>query len=293
MKLLLMRNKKWIVLFLIPSVIGYMIFSLIPMIATVYLGFSSWDIISGKPEMIGLSNYIKIFTTKEFYQVMLNTLKYIVIYIPLMVVTSMFIAGLFNTDVKSVGVFRVLLFIPVLTSWVAGAMIWRTVLSSQYGLVNNFLAVFGIAGPGWLTDPKWSMVSIALVSVWKDIGFFSLIIFGGLRNINPSIIEAARVDGANRVNVFRYITFPMVTPTLFFVLVTAIINSFQLFPQVMVMTQGGPLGSTQVMVERIYTYGFKYYQMGYAAALALMLFAMIMLITLIQMKLQKKWVYYE
>ncbi len=293
MKLLLMRNKKWIVLFLIPSVIGYMIFSLIPMIATVYLGFSSWDIISGKPEMIGLSNYIKIFTTKEFYQVMLNTLKYIVIYIPLMVVTSMFIAGLFNTDVKSVGVFRVLLFIPVLTSWVAGAMIWRTVLSSQYGLVNNFLAVFGITGPGWLTDPKWSMVSIALVSVWKDIGFFSLIIFGGLRNINPSIIEAARVDGANRVNVFRYITFPMVTPTLFFVLVTAIINSFQLFPQVMVMTQGGPLGSTQVMVERIYTYGFKYYQMGYAAALALMLFAMIMLITLIQMKLQKKWVYYE
>jgi multiple sugar transport system permease protein len=293
MKLLLIRNKKWIVLFLIPSVIGYVVFSLIPMISTVYLGFSSWDVISGKPEIVGMSNYLKIFSTKEFYQVLGNTLKYIIIYIPLMLLTSMLIASLFNTDVKAVSFFRVLLFIPVLTSWVAGAMIWRTVLSSQYGLVNNFLKLLGITGPGWLTDPKWAIVSIALVSVWKDIGFFSLIIFGGLRNINHSIIEASKVDGANRLNVFRYITFPMVTPTLFFVLVTAIINSFQLFPQVMVMTQGGPLGSTQVMVERIYTYGFKYYQMGYAAALALLLFIIIMVITLIQMKLQKKWVYYE
>lgn len=293
MKLLLIKNKKWIFLFLIPSVLGYFIFSLIPMISTVYLSFSSWDIIGGSPEIIGFDNYIRIFTTKEFYKVLGNTFKYIVTYIPLMMILSFIVASLFNTDVKGVSFFRILLFIPVLTSWVAGAMIWRTALSSQYGLVNSILKIVGIIGPNWLNDPKWAMISVSLVSVWKDLGFFSLIIFGGLRGIDRSIIEASKVDGANRIQIFRHITFPMVTPTLFFVLVTAIINSFQLFPQVMVMTQGGPFGSTQVMVERIYTYGFRYYQMGYATALAVSLFAIILLITLIQMKLQKKWVYYE
>ncbi len=263
------------------------------MISTVYLSLTSWDIISGSPEIIGLDNFIQVFTTQEFYNVMGNTFKYIIIYIPLMVISSLFIASLFNTDTKGVSVFRVLLFIPVLTSWVAGAMIWRTALSTQYGLVNNILKMFGIMGPGWLTDTKWSMISIALVSVWKDLGFFSLILFGGLRGIDKSILEAAKVDGANSWQVFKSITFPMVTPTLFFVLITAVINSFQLFPQVMVMTEGGPLGSTQVMVERIYNYGFRYYQMGYAAALAVILFVIILVITLIQMKLQKKWVYYE
>lgn len=293
MKLFLTKNSKWVTLFLLPSVIGYLIFSLIPMLSTVFLSLTSWDIISGSPEVIGFSNYIQVFTTKEFYIIMMNTFKYIIIYIPLMIVSSLFIASMFNTDVKGVSIFRVLLFIPVLTSWVAGAMIWRTALSTQYGLVNNILDMFAITGPGWLTDVKWSMVSIALVSVWKDLGFFSLILFGGLRGIDKSMLEAARVDGANSWQVFRKITLPMVTPTLFFVLITSIINSFQLFPQVMVMTQGGPLGSTQVMVERIYNYGFRYYQMGYAATLAVILFIVIMSITLLQIKLQKKWVYYE
>jgi len=293
MKLFLTRNYKWVLIFLIPSILGYIIFSLIPMLSTVYLSLTSWDIISGAPEINGIDNYINLFKSKEFYNVLGNTFKYIIIYIPLMVISSLFVASLFNTDVKGVSFFRVLLFIPVLTSWVAGAMIWRTALSTQYGLVNNILKIFGITGPGWLTDTSWSMVSIALVSVWKDLGFFSLILFGGLRGIDQSMLEAAKVDGANSWQVFKNITFPMITPTLLFVLITAIINSFQLFPQVMVMTQGGPLGSTQVMVERIYNYGFRYYQMGYAATLAVVLFVIILVVTLIQLKLQKKWVYYE
>lgn len=293
MKLFLTRNYRWVLIFLIPSILGYLIFSLIPMLSTVYLSLTSWDIISGAPEIKGIDNYINLFKSKEFYNVLRNTFKYIIIYIPLMVTSSLIVASLFNTDVKGVSLFRVLLFIPVLTSWVAGAMIWRTALSTQYGLVNNILEIFGITGPGWLTDTSWSMVSIALVSVWKDLGFFSLILFGSLRGIDKSMLEAAKVDGANSWQVFKNITFPMITPTLFFVLITAIINSFQLFPQVMVMTQGGPLGSTQVMVERIYNYGFRYYQMGYAATLAVVLFIIILSITLVQLKLQKKWVYYE
>jgi multiple sugar transport system permease protein len=293
MKFFITKNNKWLMLFLIPSILGYIVFSLIPMITTVFLSFTSWDIIGGSPEIIGFENFIKVFTTKEFYRVMYNTFKYIILYIPLMIISSMSVAMLFNNKIKAVSVFRVLLFIPVLTSWVAGAMIWRTALSTQYGLVNNILNIFNITGPGWLTDPKWSMISIVVVSVWKDLGLFSLIIFGGLRGIDKSVIEAAKIDGANSFQLFKRITFPLVTPTLFFVLITAVINSFQLFPQVMVMTQGGPLGSTQVMVERIYNYGFRYYQMGYAASLAVILFIIILLITLIQMKLQRKWVYYE
>lgn len=287
------NNKKYIFLFLLPSIIGFVIFSFIPMLSAVFLSFTNWDVIGGMPDLIGFENYINIFTTDEFYIVMGNTLEYIVLYIPSIIILSLIVAMLFNSDVKGISVYRVLLFIPVLTSWVAGALIWKSVLNTQYGLINNFLAIFNITGPAWLTSPKWAMKSIVMVSVWKDLGFFSLIIFGGLRGIDNSIYEAAKIDGANKFELFKNITVPLVSPTLFFVLITTIINSFQLFPQVMVMTGGGPQGSTQVMVERIYTYGIRYYQMGYATALSVILLIIIVTITLIQMKLQRKWVHYE
>ncbi len=169
------KNNKLIWLFILPSLIGFVIFSLIPMVAAIGISFTNWDMIGGSPDFIGLDNYIQILKTEEFYNVLKNTGKYIIMYIPLIIVSSMTVALLFNTDTKGISFFRVLLFIPVLTSWVAGAMIWRTALSTQYGLVNNMLSIIGIKGPGWLTDPKWSMFSIVLVSVWKDLGFFSLI----------------------------------------------------------------------------------------------------------------------
>lgn len=283
----------YILLFLIPSLLGYLIFSLLPMLSAFYLSFTSWDIIGGRPEWIGLKNYNLIFTTDEFYRVLSNTSKFIIMYIPSIMISSFFLALLFDSKVKGVAAFRILLFIPVLTSWVAGSIIWRSALNGQYGLINNILALIGIDGPGWLTDPNWSMQSIVLVSVWKDIGFFSLIIFGGLRGIDKSLYEAAMIDGASSFQIIKKITLPLVSPTLFFVLITTMINSFQLFPQVMVMTQGGPLGSTQVLVERIYVYGFRYFNMGYAAALSIILLLMIVSVTIIQMVLQKKWVFYE
>jgi multiple sugar transport system permease protein len=283
----------YILLFLIPTVLGYLIFSLLPMFSALYLSFTDWDVIGGAPDWIGIENYIDIFKSAEFYRVLKNTLKFIVMYIPTIMISSFLVATLFNSKVKGVAGFRILLFIPVLTSWVAGSIIWRSALNGQFGIVNNLLGLFGIDGPGWLTDTSWSMVSIVMVSIWKDVGFFSLIIFGGLRGIDKSIYEAAAIDGANKSQIMRRITLPLVTPTLFFVLITTVINSFQLFPQVMVMTGGGPLGSTQVLVERIYIYGFKYFEMGYAAALAVILLVIIVFVTLIQMLLQKKWVFYE
>ncbi|MDY0294988.1 MAG: sugar ABC transporter permease [Acholeplasmataceae bacterium] len=283
----------YIILFLIPTVLGYVIFSLLPMLSAFYLSFTSWDIIGGAPEWIGLKNYVDIFKSDEFYRVFKNTLKFIVIYIPMIMISSSCLALLFDAKVKGIAGFRILLFIPVLTSWVAGSIIWRSALNGQYGLVNNILALIGIDGPGWLTDPSWSMISIVMVSVWKDIGFFSLIIFGGLRGIDKKMYEAAEIDGANKLQIIKNITLPLVSPTLFFVLIITIINSFQLFPQVMVMTGGGPLGSTQVLVERIYVYGFRYFNMGYATALSIILLGVIVSVTVLQWILQKKWVFYE
>jgi multiple sugar transport system permease protein len=290
----LQKNIKfYIVLFLVPSILGYIIFSLLPMLSAFYLSFTSWDIIGGTPDWIGITNYKDIFSSDEFYRVLKNTLKFIVMYIPLIMISSFLLALLFDQKVKGVGAFRVLLFIPVLTSWVAGSIIWKSALNGQYGIINNLLDLVGIQGPGWLTDPKWSMVSIVMVSIWKDLGFFSLIIFGALRNVDKEVYEAAEIDGASSFKKTLKITLPLVSPTLFFVLITTMINSFQLFPQVMVMTGGGPFGSTQVLVERIYTYGFRYFNMGYAAALSIVLLIMIVIVTIIQLVFQKKWVFYE
>ena len=189
--------------------------------------------------------------------------------------------------------FRIIYYIPVLTSWVAASMIWKSMLSPEYGAVNNILAVFGIQGPGWLLDEAWAMPAIVLVSVWKDMGFFGLILLSGMVGINKSYYEAASLDGAGSWQKFWKITLPLMTPAIFYVLIVSLINAFQLFPQIMIMTDGGPNGATQVMVERIYKYGFRYYRMGYAAAFSWILFAIIMVCTAIQMKGQERWVNYD
>jgi multiple sugar transport system permease protein len=293
MKTMEKKVRFYILLFLLPSVIGFIVFSLLPMISALFLSFTDWDVIGGSPNLIGLKNYIDILKSEEFLRVIFNTIKFISLYIPGIIILSLGVALMFNSNVKHVAVFRVLLFIPVLTSWIAGSLIWKSVLSGQYGMLNNLLAIIGIQGPAWLTDPKWAMTSIVIVSIWKDLGFFSLIIFGGLRGIDRTLYEAAEIDGANSFQILRKITIPLVTPTLFFVLITTMISSFQLFSQIMVMTGGGPMGATQVMVERIYTYGFRYFEMGYATALSIILLIVIVTITLFQLILQKKWVYYE
>jgi len=177
---------------------------------------------------------------------------------------------------------------------VAGSLIWKWLLSRDYGPVNEILSWVGIQGPAWLQDPVWAMPGIVIASVWKDMGFFALIMLGGLQAINPTYYEAAQIDGAGYWLRFTRITLPLLSPVLFFIMIICIINSFQLFPQVMIMTtDAGPHGATQAMVERIYKYAFKYYKMGYASSFSWILFVIIFLFTIVQMKLQKKWVHYD
>ena len=256
------------------------------------LSLTDWDVLS-KANFLGFENYKKIFGSEEFWRVLINTLYYIVLYIPLMIIASLSLSMLLNIKTRFTGVFRTIFYIPVLSSWVAAAMLWRWLLSPYYGPINSILGVVGLQGPSWLYDKVWAMPGIVLASVWKDMGFFGLIFLAGLQGINPTYYEVASIDGARRWQKFRHITIPLISPTMFFVLIMAIINSFQLFPQVMVMTKGGPHGSTQVMMERIYNYAFTYYKMGYATALSWVLFCFILVVTLVQWKMQRKWVHYE
>jgi multiple sugar transport system permease protein len=291
-------------IFLFPSLIGFAMFSILPMILSLVISTTSWDglselaLFSGSAftdsYFVGFSNYTRIFTSTELYQVLGNTLRFVLLYLPLMLVSSFGVASILNKEIFGGGFFRVLYYIPVITSWVAGALIWKWVLSPEYGVINNVLGIFGITGPGWLQSPVWAMPGIVLASIWKDMGFFGLMLFAGLRGINKEYYEAAEIDGAGKARQLFSITLPLLSPVFFFVITISMINAFQVFPQIMIMTpDGGPGGSTMVMVERIYRYAFRYYEMGYASAMSWVLFVIILVLTFIQMWLQDRWVVYD
>ena len=304
-----MKNKKRNFIralpFLLPTLIGFLLFSLIPILISLILSMTEWnglarlDLFNGgfislvKEQFVGIQNFKGILTTEEFWDVLGHTSYYIVLYVPLMLITSLTVAGVLNVNLKGITIYRVMYYIPVLTSWVAGALIWRWVLSPEYGAVNNILSIIGIQGPGWLQNKSWAMPGIVLASVWKDMGFFGLILLGGLKSIDPSYYEACEIDGANKIQKLWYITLPLLSPVTFFVVIVSIINSFQLFPQVMIMTEGGPSGSTQVLMERIYRYGFQYFKMGYAVAYSWLLTIIIFICTFFQFKFERKWVNYD
>jgi multiple sugar transport system permease protein len=297
------RDGRAAVFFLLPSLLGLAFFSLIPLVSSLLVSLTDWDglrrisLSPGRvPAFVRLGNFVQILRSEEFWRALRNTLYFIALYIPLILVIALGVAALLNRKRRGIVALRVLYYIPVLTSWVAGALIWRWVLSPEYGPVNALLGYVGIRGPGWLQDETWAMPGIVLASLWKDMGFFGLIFLGGLQGINPSYYEAAEIDGAGPWTRLRRITLPLVSHVTFFVVVICVINSFQLFPQIMIMTTGGdagPHGATQVMVERIYKYAFRYYKMSYATAFSWLLFIIIFAFTWVQLRLQNRWVRYE
>jgi len=287
--------KKFLVIciFLLPSLIGLILFKGIPIIWSFLLSFTKWDLI-GSPRWIGLDNYKNIFADKDFWSALSHTLYFIVGYLPLVIIFALLIALLLNRKIKGITAFRAIYFIPVISSWVAVSMIWKWLYNSQYGVINYFLSLIGITGPAWLQDPRFAMPAVILTSVWKDTGFLMIMFLAGLQNISDDYYEAAEIDGASNIKKFFSITLPLLAPTTFFVLIISIINSFQVFDQVWVMTQGEPtVAYTEVLVVQIYKYGFKYYKMGYASALSWVLFLIIFIFTIIQNRLQKRWVDYE
>ncbi len=281
-----------IAFFLLPSLVGMTIFVIIPIISSFLLSFTEWDLI-GDIKWVGISNYIKAIHDPVIMDALKHTLLFIAGYLPSVLIIALAIALIMNKKLKGVVFFRAVYFIPVITSWVAVSMIWKWLLNPKYGIINYLLSLVGVVGPQWLQDPKWALAGVIMTSVWKDIGFIMVIYLAGLQEIPDHYYEAAEIDGVNRWQKFRYITWPLLAPTTFFVLTISLINSFQVFDQVWIMTGGGPIGATSVLVEQIYRNAFRYYKMGYASAISWLLFALIFAVTIIQNKLQKKWVDYE
>ena len=272
---------------LLPSLAGMVVFLMAPVLSSLVLSFSQWDLI-GEISWVGLDNYVAALADPAVLGALRNTLTFILGYLPSVVLIALGLALLLNRRIRGRVVFRAIYFVPVVTSWVAVSLIWKWLLNPQYGLVNFALGAIGIKGPGWLFDPAWAMTGVILTSVWKDIGFVTVIYLAGLQDIPEPLYEAAALDGATPWQRFWSITFPMLAPTTFFVTTISLISSFQVFDQVWIMTQGGPAGATSVMVELIYKNAFSYYKMGYASAISWVLFALIFAVTIAQNLLQKK-----
>jgi multiple sugar transport system permease protein len=277
--------------FLGPSFVALVAFSLGPMVGTVWVSFQEWNLIRD-PEFIGLGNYRELWADEEFRRALRNTVYYLVGYLPLVTAGGLGLALLVNQRLRGVSIFRGMYFLPVVTSWVVVALLWKWILNPRDGVVNWLLGLLGVDGPGWWTSTTWAMPSIILASAWKDLGFVMVILLAGLQSIPEMLYEAARIDGAGSWRRFRSVTLPMLTPSLFFVLIISLINGFQVFDQVWVMTEGGPVGSSTVVVEQIVKNTFSYGRAGYASAQSVVLFVIILVVTAVQLRLQKRWVFY-
>jgi multiple sugar transport system permease protein len=224
--------------------------------------------------------------------VLKNTIYYTGVGVPISIAMGLLLAILLNRKIPGETVFRVIYYIPTVTSAVAIGLIWRWLYNPEFGLINSILRMMGIKGPGWLSDLKWAMPSLIIVHIWQAMGYNMIIYLAGLQNISSELYEAAEIDGATKFQLFRYVTFPLLTPTTFFLLVTSIIGSFQVYTLIAVMTGGAPAYRTAVYVYHLWSVAFQQLKMSYASAMAWILFIIIFLLTLLQLKLSSRWVFY-
>jgi multiple sugar transport system permease protein len=280
----------WVLFFLLPSAVPLVIFTVVPMVGSLWVSLHKWNLISPM-EWVGLDNYQQLLTDPKTLQVFKHTLMYVAGYLPLVYTGGMLIALALNRALKGRSVLRATYFLPVVTSWVVVALVWKWLLNPRDGLVNTVLGALGLGEPGWWTDPAWSLASVILASAWKDVGFVMVILLAGLQAIPSEIQEAATVDGVTAWRRFWHITLPLLSPSTFFVVVISLIGGFQVFDQVFVMTAGGPAGSSQVVVGQIYDLTFRYGRGGEASALSWILFTLVLLITAVQIRGQRRWVH--
>jgi multiple sugar transport system permease protein len=285
------RTLGWAVLFLGPSAVPLLLFTVVPMGASAWVSLHEWNLISDM-QWVGLDNYRDLLTDPATRDVFWHTLLYVVGYLPLVYVGGLGLALALNRRMPAQAFFRSTYFLPVVTSWVVVALVWKWLLSPGNGLVNQVLGALGLGQPGWWTDPAWALPSVIIASAWKDLGFVMVILLAGLQSIPGDVLEAADVDGASGFRRFWYITLPLLSPSTFFVVVISLINGFQVFDQVFVMTGGGPAGASQVVVGQVYDLTFRYGRAGEASALSWLLFVVILLITAIQIRGQRRWVHH-
>lgn len=283
-------NAGW--LFVAPSLIAIAVFFVVPVFAALLMSFTDFDIYAladtRNMRIVGLDNYTRLLNTPLFWQALANTFLFVIIGVPLSIGVSLGAALLLNSSVaRFIGFYRVALFAPVVTTLVAVAVVWRYLLHTRYGLLNHALSSIGVAPIDWLGDPLWAMPSIVLLSVWKNFGYNMIILLAGLQAIPKDIYEAARIDGATRLQQLRYVTLPSLAPMLLMVSILTMAGHFQLFAEPYVMTQGGPAQRTVTVLYFMYEEGFKWWNLGSASAVAFVLFAIMFAITLLQLRVAR------
>ncbi len=278
-------------LFALPFILGFIAFWLYPLSYSVYLVFQEWDLLS-PPQFVGLENIADLFEDESIGISLANTSYYTFIGVPLQLILALALALLLNVRVKGQALYRTLFYLPAMTPIVASAIVWLQILHPEFGILNSFLKTFGIEPVNWLFDPRAAKPAFILMTLWS-VGPQMVIFLAGLQGVPQSLYEAAEIDGASRIQRFFAITIPMISSITFFNLVVGIIASFQVFTTAFIMTRGGPQNATLFLVLYLYRNGFQYFKMGYASAIAWMLFLIIVLFTVLQFKLASRWVYEE
>jgi multiple sugar transport system permease protein len=279
-------------LFILPNFLGFALFVLFPILVSLFLIFTEWDYLQGFNglEFVGLKNFMDLRHDEYFLPALKNNFIFTVVVVPVSMVIGLLVAIVLNKYVYLKGLLRMLFFLPYVSSLVAMSVVWAVMYNATDGPINAVLRSIGLENPpGWLSSPSWALISIMILTIWINVGYTMVLFLAGLQGVPKDLYEASEIDGANKLRQFFHITVPMLAPTTFLVAITLMISSFQVFAAVAVMTQGGPINSTMVIVYHIYLQAFKYYKMSYAATLSWILFIIIFLITLVQWKGQKKW----
>lgn len=278
--------------FLSPWLIGFIVFTGGPIIASMVLSFFSWKMIT-PPKFVGLNNYVTMFTTDQFFKQSISvTASYVLISVPLSLVVALFLAVLLNQNIRLSSFWRTVFYLPAVISGVAGAVIWKWMYHNELGIINAFLSYIGIVGPHWLYDKNTALMSLIIMRLW-NVGAAMVIFLAALQGMPKYLYEAAEIDGAGETAKFFNITLPLLTPVIFFNLVMAIIGSVQTFAEPYVMTSGGPQNATLFFGLYLYQTAFSFSKMGYAAAMAWVMFIIILVLTLVQFVFANRWVYYE
>lgn len=275
-------------LFILPALAGTFVFIIIPVICSFGLSFCNWDLIN-PIEFAGFDNYREIFTEPLFYKIFLNTIVFAVSTSVFGVIIPLILAVILNDKIRGSEFYKTAYFLPFITPMIVIGVVWQWIFDPNIGILNNLLQIH----INWLYDTRFAMPALIIVSVWKLIGYNMIIFLSSLSTINQSLFEAAKIDGASPVQTFKSVTVPLMSPTIFFVVIITAISSFQIFDLIYLMTQGGPLDSTNVLVYAIYKNTFEYFNVGKASAIAYVLFVVILVLTLIQWNLRKKLVYIE
>jgi len=279
-------------LFVSPMVIGFTLLLLFPMGLALYMSFTDWPLL-GDHHFVGIDNYRDIMSDSLFWKVLTNTVYFTVGLVPLNIILALLLALLLSKSLRGIGLFRTAIFVPVMTSLVVWSIVWKYMFATDSGLINQLLMMFGVKGPAWLYDTNLAMPAVIVTSVLKNVGLNMVLFIAALQQVPRSLYEAATLDGAGKTKTFFNVTLPMITPTVFLTVIMTVIGSLKVFGQIFVMTQGGPSNSTKVLVYYIWEKAFKLFELGYASALAFVLFFVVLVLTLVQWQLRKRWVFNE